>query len=94
MTEYSHIRVRWRHDMPDEPVDLWSELNAERFETRKFEIFRNGRIGYASADEESGGTVLGAIAVPSVSEIASDNQFEPEEVSKTTFENLWNKRHG
>src|SRR6185503_15028408 len=49
---YSYIRVRWQHGHADEPVDLWSELDAARLETRKLEIFRDGRIGYASADEE------------------------------------------
>ena len=94
MTHYSYIRVRWRHEKSDEPVDLWSELNAERFETRKLEIFRDGRVGYASAYEENGGTRLGKVAVPLIRDIASDAQFEPEEVSKAAFENLWNKRRG
>ena len=93
MANYSYIRVRWQHEHPDEPVDLWSELNAERFETRKLEIFRDGRIGYASADEECGGTHLGESAVPSINEIGSDIQFQPEEVSKAAFEELWNNRH-
>ena len=94
MADYSYLHVRWEHEHADEPVDLWSELNAERFETRKLEIFRNGRIGYASFDEESGGTRLGERAIPSIGEIASDNQFRPEEISKAAFEKLWNKRRG
>jgi len=94
VTSYSYIRVYWRHDKAEEPIDLWSELNAERFETRKLEIFRDGRIGYASTSEESGGTRLGDVALPSFSDIASDAQFEPEEVSKDAFESLWNKRRG
>jgi len=89
---YSYIRVRWQHGHADEPVDLWSELDAARLETRKLEIFRDGRIGYASADEEYGGTRLGEGAVPSIGDIASDTQFEPQEVSKAEFENLWDKR--
>jgi hypothetical protein len=56
MDEYTYIRVRWLHDAPDEPVDLWSELDCQRFETRKVEIFRDGRLGYASATEAAGGT--------------------------------------
>jgi hypothetical protein len=92
MTDYRYIRVRWQHQNPDEPVDVWSELDAERFETRKLEICRDCRIGYASPDEESGGTRLGEVAVPPIGDIASDVQFEPEEVSKGAFENMWNKR--
>jgi hypothetical protein len=94
VTDRSYIRVYWRHDSADDPVELWSELNVERFETRKLEIFRDGRVGYASADEEYGGTRLGFAVVPPISEIASDVQFEPEEVSRAAFENLWNKLRG
>ena len=93
MADCSYMRVRWLHEHPDEPVDLWSELNAERFETRKVEIFRDGRIGYASADGEGGGTRLGEVMIPSLDDIASDAQFQPEEVSKAAFEELWSKRH-
>ncbi|ULR47139.1 hypothetical protein [Rhizobium sp. K102] len=77
MSEHTYIRVQWLHDFPEEPVDLWSELDRERFETRKLEIFRNGTVGYASASEAVGGTMLGIVPVPSLAEIAADSEFEP-----------------
>ena len=36
MTDRTYIRVRWlhdRHDHPDDPIDLWSELDESRLET-------------------------------------------------------------
>jgi hypothetical protein len=41
------------------PVVLYSELDDNRFEVRKVEVFRDGRLGYADAVRSSGGTGLG-----------------------------------
>jgi hypothetical protein len=85
----SYIRVRWVHDFPDEPVELWSELDADRFELRKLEIWADGRVGYAAPKLEAGGTRLGTEPVASLEELGSDPQFEPAEVSESDFNALW-----
>ena len=89
MSELTYIRVRWLHSLPDEPVELWSELDADRRELRKVEIWADGQIGYASADSESGGTKLGERSVPSLEDIAADAQFRPEVISQLCFEDCW-----
>ncbi|UPT62558.1 MAG: hypothetical protein M0D54_19745 [Hyphomonadaceae bacterium JAD_PAG50586_4] len=89
MSGASYMRVRWLHDHPNEPVDLWSELDDQRFEVRKVEIWRDGRVGFAARDRESGGTLLGTVAMPSLSEIAANPEFEPEEISGVEFEACW-----
>jgi hypothetical protein len=95
MTEHTYLRVRWLHEFSDEPVELWSELDGERFETRKLEIFRDVAGGYASAGEAVGGTQLGKVPLPPLSEIATYPQFEPEEISQAAFEQRWeSRRHG
>ena len=93
MGENIYIRVRWLHDFQDEPVDLWSELDRGRFETRKLEIFRGGTVGFASATESAHGTYLGEIAMPPLEEIAQNPAFVPEEISQDAFERRWNARH-
>jgi len=93
MSMNTYIRVRWLHDLDDEPVDLWSELDGERFEMRKLEAFRDGRVGFASATESAHGTQLGSIPVPPLNEIAREPEFAPEEVSQEAFEIRWNNRH-
>ena len=85
----SYLRVLWRHSSPDEPVELFSELDAERFEVRKVEVWADGRTGYASQDTEVGGTRLGELAVPALSAIAADPQFEPHEISRAEFDRRW-----
>jgi hypothetical protein len=38
----NYVRVEWKHPHQDEPILLYSELDEERFEVRKIEVFRNG----------------------------------------------------
>ena len=37
-----YIHVRWLHEHPDEPVDLYSELTGDGWEVRKVEIVADG----------------------------------------------------
>jgi len=92
MCEHTYIRVRWLHSSQEEPVDLWSELNQKRYETRKLEIWRNGFVGYASADEASRGTRLGEVPVPTLAEIVANSEFEAEEIPRIEFEIRWATR--
>ena len=85
----SFIKVLWLHDDPEEPVELWSELDADRYEVRKVDIWADGRVGYAEGDVEAGGTVLGEKPVPPLTEINTDPQFIAQEVSRDTFERRW-----
>lgn len=32
-----YLKVQWRHDTLGYPVEIWSELDVDRFETRKME---------------------------------------------------------
>lgn len=84
-----YLKVGWLHEHPNEPVVLMSELNEDRFEVRKVEIFADGRIGFASTDQLSGETILGETAIPSPAEIASDPQFVVEVFDARSFEEAW-----
>jgi hypothetical protein len=88
----NYLRVGWKHQHAEEPVILYSELDADRWEVRKVEVFRNGRCGYASAEGSSGGTELGKVPIPELTEIAKDPQFEPCEISREEFEAVWTRR--
>jgi hypothetical protein len=87
-----YIRVKWNHQHRDEPVLLYSELDLERCEKRKVEVFQDGDCGYASISEAAGSTRLGEEPIPPLHEIASDPQFEPVEITKEEFEEVWNAR--
>ncbi len=85
----THIAVTWHHENADEPVALFSELDAQRYEVRKVEVFRGGRKCFADATAHSGNTALGIVPVPPLEEIALDRQFTPRTISKEEFEAEW-----
>jgi hypothetical protein len=84
-------KVAWHHDFPDEPVLLYSEIDDEGFETRKVEIYRDGRYDFADAERSTGSTVLSMTALPSLDEIAAQSEFEPSEIQQDEFERVWDE---
>ena len=87
-----YIKVKWIHSHPDEPVWLYSELDAGRWETRKVEVFPDGTTGFAGPDEAVGTSKLSIEPLPTLEEIASDPQFAQEEVQRREFEEVWARR--
>ncbi len=90
----TYFVCRWLHDYPNEPVDLYSELDADRYELRKVYVFRDGHGEIAGPSIEMGSTFLSPVPYESLEEIAADPQFEPQEISKTEFEAVWKKFGG
>ena len=80
ITTMKYIDVKWLHESEAYPVRLKSELNDQRFETRKLEFFRDGKVGFASANGATKGTDLGLMVVPDLEEINSDPQFQGSEI--------------
>jgi hypothetical protein len=88
-----YIKVKWIHDLADEPIWLYCELDNGFMEIRKVEIFSDGTAGFASSTERFGTTRLSLEPLPTLDEIASDAQFDPAETSVKEFEDIWSKRH-
>ncbi|WP_423760502.1 DUF6881 domain-containing protein [Burkholderia sp. NLJ2] len=86
------IDVAWKHAIDTEPVRLVSVLDRDRYEVRKLEIFRDGRVGFADETRSSQGTELGTVPVPSLAEINADPEFEARETTLELFEALWSCR--
>ena len=84
-----YIKVKWRHASDSEPVLLYSELDDNRFEVRKVEVYADGRCGYADGVSNSGDTRLGEVPVPPLDEIAADSDFEPTEIAREEFDEAW-----
>ena len=84
-----YLKVRWIHSAKDDPVLLYSEIDSERWEHRKIELFADGTAIFADAHEEHGDTGLSTEPLPSIKDIASDPQFEPVEISRAEFEQAW-----
>ncbi|WP_230950140.1 DUF6881 domain-containing protein [Burkholderia cepacia] len=84
-----YIRVKWVHTIPSEPIWIYSELDPDRWELRKVEVYADGNVGFADRFKSIGGTFLSIEALPSLAEIKSDPQFEPVEIIKQEFEVVW-----
>src|SRR5579863_9455846 len=91
------MKCRWNHlDAREslEPVLLFSEIDKDRWETRKVYIWADGHCGYADAEVECGEVFLGSEPIPQLSEIERQPQFESTEITKEEFETVWAGRNG
>lgn len=84
-----YLCVKWIHDLPSEPVFIYSEIDSSQWERRKVEIYADGRMGFADASCSFGGSRLSKEPLPSMMEIARDPQFIPVEIGRAEFEKVW-----
>jgi hypothetical protein len=96
MSRKTYIMVDHVHGHDDLPVRICSELDENRYEVRKVEVFRDGSIGYAYDDIEAGPAGLGKLPVPPLEKIAQDPYeiFFPKEITKEEFEQIWKETVG
>jgi hypothetical protein len=87
----TYLYSKWKNSDPEDPVELYSELDPARWETRKVEIFRDGRMGYASQTQSAGDTRLAIVPIPSLGEIASQVEFEVKTIDGREFESVWKR---
>ncbi len=85
----TYIRINWIHAIPSEPTCIYSEVDSNRWERRKVEIYADGRMGFADYGRSVGGSMLSIEPLPTVDEIATDSQFVPAEISEEDFESIW-----
>lgn len=84
-----YIRVQWHHDFGDEPVILYSEIDNNRYETRKVEHYRDGSADYADSAIRTGATLLGELPMPPIEDIAEQPEFTPVGITASEFERVW-----
>ncbi|MGJ7535975.1 MULTISPECIES: DUF6881 domain-containing protein [unclassified Variovorax] len=87
-----YTRVDWKHDVAGDPLTIFTELDGQLWEQRKIEVFRDGKLGYADNDEESGGSMLGIEPWPNLETLGREPEFEIADISKEEFEGRWLQR--
>ncbi|PKV82652.1 hypothetical protein [Streptomyces sp. TLI_146] len=87
----SYVKVRWDHEFTEEPVDIFSELDDDRYEVRKVEVYREGRLDWADSSRETGTTFLGEVPFPDLQEINSQGEFHAEPITVAEFEAVWRR---
>ncbi|MDC1142306.1 hypothetical protein OAU50_04385 [Planctomycetota bacterium] len=86
-----YIKVICSHKVPEDPILLFSELDDERWELRKIEIYQDGKVDYAGEGIVSGDIGLSLEPIPELHEIAEQSQFQPTEITAEEFESEWTK---
>ncbi|GAB2833460.1 hypothetical protein GCM10022221_35440 [Actinocorallia aurea] len=89
----SYLKLIWHHEFTDEPTWLYSELDENRYEVRKVEVFKDGRRFFADSQNSSGNSMLGEIPAPSLVDLADEPEFTPSEISRAEFEVEWDAAH-
>jgi hypothetical protein len=70
-------------------VQIFSEISEGRYEVRKVEMFRDGRLDWADERRWSPSTMLGEVPVPSLEEINMQQEFTAAVISAAEFEQAW-----
>lgn len=83
-----YLKCIWFHNFEDEPILIYSEFDKERNETRKVEIFRNGKIGCAN-DKKEYNSFLGLEPIPDIDEINESEEFYAMKICSEEFEVVW-----
>jgi hypothetical protein len=87
----TYLRCEWIHDFADEPRFIYSKLDDERYETRKVEVFKDGRSTRASIDDLNRDPMaLADQPIPTLEEVEEYKEFHVEEISAAEFEDIWN----
>lgn len=84
-----YVAVEWLHDALDQPVHLYYELGADRYERRKVEEYRDGRMHAADGSHGQGSTFLSWEPHPPVAEIEADPEFRLRQMTAQEFEGIW-----
>ncbi|MBO9729927.1 MAG: hypothetical protein J7623_14915 [Chitinophaga sp.] len=86
-----YLKISWLHRFEDQPIFLYSEIDNQRFENRKIEIYEDGSFGIANCNFHFGGTALSDLVMPEIADISGDKQFFPELITQAEFELIWNQ---
>jgi len=89
-----YLKVAWSHSHADEPIELYSEVGDDGYETRKVQLFRDGRLEWANAETETDLTGLSECPVGSIEEIDSTPELSASTISKEEFEDIWRQAGG
>lgn len=83
--------VQWAHDGDEDPVVLYSEVDAGGYERRKVDEYRNGHLDVAGAGIETGSTALSSVEMPDLAAIDAMAEFSAREISAKEVDEVWNR---
>lgn len=87
----TYLKVTWRHESCDEPVALYHEVDDAGIETRRIELFADGRLARTSAVEPDAKSSLSLEPLPSAEAINAQPEFCAEALARGDFEDIWQR---
>jgi len=90
-----YYKIQWIHLFNDEPITIYSEVDKDMYETRKIEIYKDGKIGYAYEKIEFQGAGLSETPFPPLQELNGKDEHEElitSEITAGEFEDIWNDK--
>jgi len=90
-TPLDYVSVEWLHSTLSEPVHLYYELDADRYERRKLEVYQDGTMHSASASHGQGSTFLAWEPHPTQPEIEVNPEFHVREMTAQESDAIWDR---
>ena len=84
-----YIRVTWARPLPDAPKWVCSEVDDNRRELRRVEIWEDGRRGFACNEFKSESTSLSREPVPSLDAFITSPRLRASALTRDEFESVW-----
>jgi hypothetical protein len=85
-----YVKLGWLDQDPAQPILMFSEIDDDRWEIRKVEVFRDGYLGYADKHSSTSSTGLGLEPLAPLEIFAQAKDFSPSEITQQEFEEVWN----
>ena len=88
-----YFRIDWIHEYPDDPIRLYSEVGQDGYETRRVDIYRDGRAVCISEQTQDDDNLLSDQVYPSLQELNSKDEWDEtraQEIARKEFETIWN----
>lgn len=87
----SYFCCDWLHDLDDEPIMVYEELNDERLEMRKIHQYRNGRLVRTDRIAPELDTSLSCEPIPSEAAIDAQPEFVVRSLTAAGFQAVWDQ---
>jgi hypothetical protein len=85
----NYFACQWSHDLQDEPVWLYEEVDDQRMKTRKLHVYRDGRRMRTDRVAPELDTSLSWVEIPPAEKIDAMPEFEVQPLTADEFEAVW-----
>lgn len=86
-----YLKVLWSSKQENHPSIIYKEIDADGWEVRKVEIFRDGHSTFADLSSDAGKSMLSDQKLE-IGRIRQSGTLRFNEISREEFEQVWSER--